>query len=165
MSRVFRDCCRDAYLDKGYFGVVAEFTNSVFDLLSGAVKERVLILINDKHSILFLSTALLAIAGGATAAFANLRADETPNPLLLILIFSFVLGFIYPRRFWVSGSLIGLMMPAIHFLAFARGWQVDYPTDSSTPLWAFLTLIPALLFSFAGASLRLILKYIWSRLI
>lgn len=164
MTRVFRDCCRDAYHRQGFSGIVGELASSVLDLIINAVKERFLTLVNDKHSLsFFLITTILAIAGGVSAAFADLHNDETSNPLLLILTFGFALGFIHRRSFWFSGSLIGLMMPTIHFLALVRGWQVDYPTDSSTPFWAFLTLIPALLSSLVGAGLRLILNYLWNR--
>jgi hypothetical protein len=161
MTLVFRDCCREAYYNKGFLGIFSELTNSVFDLVINAVKERIFILVNDKSRLsFFLIITALAITGGVSAAIANLYNDETPKPLLLILGFSFALGFIQPRIFWFSGLLIGLMMPAIHFLAFVGGWHVDYPTDSMTPLWAFLALIPALLFSLIGAGIRMILKYI-----
>lgn len=162
MTRVFRNCCRDAYHRRGYSGIVGELTSSVLDLVINAVKERILILVNKANLSFFLMTTT-AIAAGIFAALVNLRGNDTPNPLLLILTFSFALGFIHPRSFWFSGSLIGLMMPTIHFLALVRGWQVDYPTDSSTPLWAFLTLIPALLSSVVGAGFRLILNYLWNR--
>lgn len=161
MTLVFRDCCLDAYHRRGFLGIFSELTNSVFDLAINAVKERTLILVNDKSSLsFFLITTILAIAGGISAAVADLHNDETPKPLLLFLGFSFALGFIHPRIFWLSGLLIGLMMPTIHFLAFVRGWQVNYPTDFLTPLWAFLTLIPALLTSLVGAGFRLIMNYI-----
>lgn len=165
MTLVFRDCCRDAYRRAGFYGLIGELSSSVFDLIVNAVKERILILISDKHSrSFFLATAVLAIAAGIFAAFADLRNNGTETPLLLILTFGFALGFVHPRVFWLSGSLIGLMMPAIHFIALIRGWRVEYPNDSSTPLWAFLTLLPALISSITGAGFRLILKNIWGRL-
>jgi hypothetical protein len=161
MTLVFRDCCREAYHRKGFFGIFSELTNSVLDLVINAVKERIFILVNDKSSLsFFLITTILAIGGGISAAITDLHNDETPTPLLLIIGFSFVLGFVHPRIFWLSGLLIGLMMPAIHFLAFVRGWQVNYPTDYLTPLWAFIIIIPSLLCSVAGAGIRLISKHI-----
>lgn len=161
VTLVFRDCCREAYYNKGFLGIISELTNSILDLVINAAKERIFILVNDTSKLsFFLITTVLAMAGGVTAAIANLYNDETPKPLLIILVFSFALGFIHPRIFWFSGLLIGLMMPAIHFLAFARGWHVNYPTDSMTPVWAFITLIPALLFSLIGAGIRMTLKYI-----
>lgn len=163
MTWVFRNCCRDAYHCRGFYGIVGELTSSVLDLVINAVKERILILVNDKANLSFFLMTTTAIAAGIFAALVNLRGNDTPNPLLLILTFSFALGFIHPRSFWFFGSLIGLMVPAIHFLALVRGWQVNYPTDSSTPLWAFLTLIPALLSSVVGAGFRLILNYLWNR--
>jgi hypothetical protein len=161
MTVVFRDCCREAYHRNGFPGIFSELAKSVLDLVINAAKERIFILVNNKSSLsFFLITTVLAIAGGVSAGVANLYNDETPKPLLLILGFGFALGFIHPRIFWLSGLLIGLMMPAIHFLAFVGGWHVNYPTDSMTPLWAFITLIPALLFSLIGAGSRMILKYI-----
>ena len=164
MTRVFRDCCRDAYHHQGFSGIVGELASSVFDLIINAAKERFSNLVNNKSNpSFFLITTILAVTVGAFAAFTDLHNDETPTPLLLVLTFSFALGFIHPRSFWLSGFLIGLMMPLIHFLALVRGWQVDYPTDSSTPLWAFLALIPASLSSVAGAGFRLILNRLQNR--
>ncbi|HEX8637872.1 MAG TPA: hypothetical protein VF692_07420 [Pyrinomonadaceae bacterium] len=165
MTLVFRDCCRDANSRAGFYGVIGELSSGVLDLIVNAVKERILILITDKFDqSFFLATAVLAVTAGIFAAFADLRNTDTETPLLLVLIFSFALGFVHPRVFWLSGLLIGLMMPAIHFIALVRGWRVEYPNDSSTPLWAFLTLLPALTSSLTGAGFRLILKIIWRRL-
>jgi len=165
MTQVFRDCCRDAYQRAGFYGIIGELSSSVLDLIVNAVKERILILIGDKFNRSFLlATAVLAVAAGIFAAFTDLRNNGTETPLLLVLTFSFALGFIHPRVFWLSGLLIGLMMPAIHFIALVRGWRVEYPNDNSTPLWAFLTLLPALTSSITGAGFRLILKIIWGRL-
>lgn len=165
MTLVFRDCCRDAYRRAGFYGLIGELSSSVLDLIVNAVKERILILISDKFDrSFFLATAVLAITAGIFAAFTDLRNKDTETPLLLVLTFGFALGFVHPRVFWLSGSLIGLMMPAIHFIALVRGWRVEYPNDSSTPLWAFLTLLPALTSSIIGAGIRLILKIIWGRL-
>lgn len=163
MRLVFRDCCREAYHRRGFSGIIGELTGSVLDLVINAVKERTLILVDDKANLSFFLMTTTAIAAGIFAALVNLRGNDTPNPLLLILTFGFALGFIHPRSFWFFGSLIGLMIPAIHSLALVRGWQVNYPTDSATPLWAFLTLIPALLSSVVGAGFRLILNYLWKR--
>lgn len=164
MTLVFRDCCRDAYRRAGFYGIIGELSSGVLDLIVNAAKERILILIGDKvDRSFFLATAVSAVAAGLFAAFTDLRNNGTETPLLLILTFSFVLGFIHPRIFWLSGLLIGLMMPAIHFIALVRGWRVEYPNDSTTPLWAFLTLIPAVTGSIAGAGFRLILKIISGR--
>ena len=165
MTLVFRDCCRDAYRRAGFYGLIGELSSSVLDLIVNAAKERILILISDKFDrSFFLATAVLAVTAGIFAAFTDLHNNNTETPLLLILTFGFALGFVHPRVFWLSGSLIGLMMPAIHFIALVRGWRVEYPNDSSTPLWAFLTLLPALTSSITGAGFRLILKIIWGRL-
>lgn len=165
MTLVFRDCCRDAYQRAGFLGVIGEFSSSVLDLIVNAGKERISILISDKlNRSFFLATAVTAVAAGIFAAFADLRNNGTETPLLLVLTFGFALGFVYPHVFWLSGMLIGLMMPAVHFIALVRGWRVEYPNDSSTPLWAFLTLLPALTGSITGAGIRLILKIIWGRL-
>ena len=164
MTQVFRDCCRDAYSQTGFYGLIGELSSGVLDLIINAVKERILILIGDKvDRSFFLATAVSAVAAGIFAAFADLHNTDTETPLLLVLAFGFALGFIHPRVFWLSGLLIGLMMPAIHFIALIRDWRVEYPNDSSTPLWAFLTLLPALTSSITGAGIRLILKIIRGR--
>lgn len=164
MTLVFRDCCRHAYSRAGFYGLVGELSSGILDLTVNAFKERISVLVSDNFSRwFFLATTVSAAAAGVFIAFADLRNTATETPLLLVLVFGFALGFIHPRIFWLSGSLIGLMMPAIHFVALVRGWRVEYPSDSSTPLWAFLTLIPALLSSLVGAGSRLTLKVIRDR--
>lgn len=164
MTQVFRDCCRDAYRRKGFLGVLGEFMRGTFDLIFNAMKERVMTLVNDERGLLLLlATAALAIAGGLVAAFADLRNDDVQGPALLVLIFSFALGIARPSSFWLSGLLVGLMLPTIHFIARLKGWQINYPTDSSTPFWSFLALIPAFIGGVSGAIFRLILTYVRNR--
>ncbi|MGH9947023.1 MAG: hypothetical protein ACRD6X_07495 [Pyrinomonadaceae bacterium] len=164
MEQVFRDCCRDAYKKKGIVGLCGELLISISDLLVNSVKERIMTLINDERGfLLLLLTATFAIGGGLVAAFADLRNNDVQGPVLLIFIFSFILGAIRPKSFWLSGLLVGLMMPLIHLAAQVYDWKVNYSTDSSTAYWSFLALIPALTGSSFGALFRLILNYIWSQ--
>lgn len=164
MTQVFRDCCRRAYSRKGIWGVLGELITGTFDLLINSVKERLMTLFSDeKQLLIFVLTAILAIAGGLLAALADLRNDDVQAPVLLVLIFAFALGFIRPSSFWFSGLLIGLMMPVIHFLAQLKGWDIKYPTDASTPFWAFLALIPAFIGAVSGAVFRLFVNYVWNR--
>jgi hypothetical protein len=98
--------------------------------------------------------ATLAIVLGCIAGRADLRNNDVQGPVLLILMFSFLLGVLRPKSAWLSGMLVGLTIPVIHFIAQARKWPVNFPTDSSTPYWAFLALIPALAGAFAGSFTR-----------
>lgn len=164
MSRVFRDCCRYAYEHRGIFGVLSELIASVFDLITNAFKERVMTLLNDNRRLSFLLiTGILAASGGLFAAFADLRKEEVPGPVFMVVIFTFVLGFFRPSCFWFSGLIVGLMMPMIHFIARVKGWEIAYPNDDSTPIWSFWILIPALLGSILGAVFRWCLNRIRNR--
>lgn len=165
MTQVFRDCCRDAYRRSGFTGILGELASGTFDLMFNAMKERIMTPAggDERGLLLLLITAALAIAAGLFAAFADLRNDDVQASVLLVLIFSFALGAMRPRSFWLSALLTGLMLPTIQFVARSKGWEVKYPTDAWTPFWSFLVLIPALIGAGSGAIFRLIINYVWNR--
>jgi len=164
MSQVFRDCCRRAYLRKGNVGVLGELVAGTFDLLINAVRAGITALIDDNRRMLvLLMISMVGTGAGAYAAFADLQGNEWPGPIFMVVIFTFALGFLRPSSSWLTGLLIGLMFPVMHFVARNKGWEIAHPTGGSSPYWASLALIPALIGSTFGAVSRSVLDHIVSR--
>ncbi|MGH9948650.1 MAG: hypothetical protein ACRD6X_15845 [Pyrinomonadaceae bacterium] len=164
MVQVFRECCRDAYGYRGGFGVMSELARSTFDLLVNAVKERFASLVSDDRRMLALLTiSVVAVVGGLYAAFAELRSDEVPGSVFMVFLFSFVLGFLRPSSFLLTGFLVGFMLPVMHFVVRMEGRVLPDQTDAFTPIWGFLMLIPALVGSISGGVFRSLSNYVSNR--
>src|SRR5688572_11276892 len=130
MSQVFRDCCRHAYRYKGSVGVCVELAAGTSDLLTNAIRERLTAFFNDvRRMLVLLSISMVAISGGVYAAFADLRNDELPGPMFMVVIVTFALGFLRPSCFWLTGLLVGSMLPVMHFIARTNGWELSTLTD------------------------------------
>lgn len=161
MAQVFRDCCSHAYRSGGSIGVLGEFVVSTFDLLANAIKERISALVNDDRRMLVLLTiSIVAITAGAYAAFADLKRDEWPGPIFMVVIFTFALGFLRPSSAWLTGVLVGSMVPMMHFIAGANGWEMAPPIDDPPSVWRFMALIP----SFTGSTLGVVFRRVVNRL-
>jgi hypothetical protein len=151
MLQVFESQMRHCAVQAGKGSALRLWGATLFDLVVSAGRERIFAMRMDRFTLLM---AVLAIVLGWIAGRADLRNDDVQGPVLLILIFGFLLGVLRPKTAWLSGALVGLMIPTIHFIAQARKWPVNFPTNSSTPYWAFLALIPALAGAFAGSFTR-----------
>lgn len=81
---------------------------------------------------------------GFLAAFLDLHSDEIQLPALLMLAFSFFLGFTNASSAWRWGLLVGIWIPLVPPLRFVGSDDVFSISGSLFSLMAFA-------FSFAGA--------------
>ena len=110
-----------------------------------------------------VTTWTTAILIAAYSGYVNLHNDEVQAPLLVLLLSSFLLGSIRPRRAWVWALIIGLGIPLSSLLALQIG--VSYPCRSghpyscepmtlSTALSTFVLVVPGLVSAYLGVFLR-----------
>jgi len=164
MAQVFRDCCRHAYRCGGSMGVLSELVAGTFDLLINAARERITAFFRDDRRVLTLTAiSLIAVIGGVYAALADLQNEEWPGPLYMVVIFTFALGFLRPSNFWLTGLLVGAMLPVMHFISHANSWELYHSPDDPTAISGFLALIPALMGSIFGAVFRLVMNRLSTR--
>jgi hypothetical protein len=100
---------------------------------------------------------ILALAGGIFAWWVDSRNDEPQAAVLVILMTTFILGLLVPRRAWLWAIIVGLCLPLGYLLASSMGYLPVTPVE---PGWyaSIIALIPAFIGAYGGALARLLLK-------
>jgi hypothetical protein len=88
---------------------------------------------------------LFSLFNGLLIAFVDLGAGEVQVPALLLLAFTFFLGFASPGAAWRWGIITGIWVPVFHVVRMSLERN---PDASLTEVWGSLL---ALVFSFAGS--------------
>lgn len=103
---------------------------------------------------------VLALVGGIFAWWVDSRNDEPQAAVLVILMATFVLGFVVPRRAWLWATVVGVCIPIGYLLARMLGYLLPAPLE---PGWyaSIIALIPAFIGAYAGALGRLIINIAW----
>ena len=99
----------------------------------------------------------LALAGGLFAWWVDSRNDEPQAAVLVILIVTFLVGFLLPRRAWLWAIITGLCLPVGYLLAGTFGYLPASPVE---PGWyaSALALLPAFIGAYLGALARVVLN-------
>lgn len=71
-------------------------------------------------------------------------------PVLTVLVFTFLLGFIDPKRAWLWAAILGGSVPLSYALAPIFGYPVPYPPDPNI-FASFIAFVPAFIGAYAGA--------------
>jgi hypothetical protein len=106
-------------------------------------------------SYLPLMCLVLSLAGGIFAWWVDSRNDEPQAAVLVILMVTFVVGFLVPRRAWLWAIITGVCLPLGYLLARAVGYL---PVDLPEPGWyaSIIAIIPAFIGAYVGALARVI---------
>jgi hypothetical protein len=93
---------------------------------------------------------ILAFAGGIFAGWVDFNNDEVQAAVLVILVMTFFLGMILPRRAWLWALIVALCLPGVYLIAVGLGYQ---PVSPPSPGWyaSLIALIPAFIGAYAGA--------------
>ena len=150
MVQAFRDCCHDAANRAGCGGLVKLWLHTLADLLVSALYER-------SRSMRPIGLLLSVLILGLLTGFVDLRNDEIWASLLLLLVFSFMLGVLQPRNAWRWSLLIGIGIPAVHFIGLLFGYtspchpgRVCAPPSLLDVLGLFVVMIPAFIGTYMG---------------
>jgi hypothetical protein len=108
---------------------------------------------------LFWGCLVLAFAGGILAWRIDSRNDEPQAAVLVILVVTFLLGFLLPRRAWLWAAIVGLCLPLGYLVSRSVGFLPQNPVE---PGWyaSAIALIPAFIGAYAGALGRIFLNAI-----
>jgi len=99
----------------------------------------------------------VALAGGIFAWWVDSRNDEPQAAVLVILMVTFTLGFLVPRRAWLWAVITGICLPLGYLLARTAGYLPAAPVE---PGWyaSIIALIPAFIGAYMGALARVVLN-------
>jgi hypothetical protein len=96
---------------------------------------------------------LVSLAGGAWIGYADSRSDDVFITLGLLLVFSFLLGLLGPRRPWLWAPLVGIWVPVLDSVLPRLGLAPQRPGESFTFLSALAVTGLVIAVCFAGACL------------
>jgi hypothetical protein len=99
-----------------------------------------------------LAAYLFCFAATALLARYDLHTDDAGVEDFLILVVTFLLGCLHPRRAWQWALLVGASIPAVELLAGARAPEMKQAWDLAL-LTGFLIAL-GLTGSYAGAFIR-----------
>jgi len=108
---------------------------------------------------LFWICVLMSFAGGILAWKVDSRNDEPQAAVLVILVVTFLLGFLLPPRAWLWAIIVGLCIPLGYLISRAIGYLPQTPVE---PGWyaSVIALIPAFIGAYAGALGRFVINSI-----
>lgn len=106
---------------------------------------------------LFWICIILSLAGGIFAWWVDSRNDEPQAAVLVVLVVTFIVGFLLPKRAWLWAIIVGLCLPLGYLFTQSLGILPQTPVE---PGWyaAALALIPAFIGAYAGALGRVVIN-------
>lgn len=91
----------------------------------------------------------IAILSAILLGYVDLHAKEVQGTVLVLLILTFIFGFLEPRRAWLWALILGLSIYAAYIIGPMLG---VYPWETPKPPYApLIALIPAFIGAYAGA--------------
>ncbi|MEO8399695.1 MAG: hypothetical protein ABI550_07770 [Ignavibacteriaceae bacterium] len=110
----------------------------------------------------FFFNLLLTFVFCVATSYTDLHSEEVQPAVLLLLIFSFILGYKNPQKAWLYSSLLGLSIIAGYGIAKLTGFTPKgQPPDNI--FYSLLALIPAFTGGYSGVLLRSIFKKVISQ--
>jgi MFS-type transporter involved in bile tolerance (Atg22 family) len=100
---------------------------------------------------------IFALAGGIFAGWVDFNNDEVQATVLVILVVTFIAGFIMPKKAWLWAIIVAFCLPGVYLFARSLGYQ---PVSPPSPGWyaSLLAIIPALIGAYSGTVGRVILN-------
>ncbi len=95
----------------------------------------------------------LAIMGGFLAGAVDFNNDEPQAAVIVIVVFTGLLGLIQPRKAWRWALVVGLGVPIVYVIATALGYHAK---SVGEPGWyaSLIALIPAFISTYCGVLVR-----------
>lgn len=112
---------------------------------------------------------LLALAAGLFSGYVDFISEELYVPILLVLGFTLIFGYLLPSIAWRLALTVGIGVPLFIFSAYYLGYEppfveelrdklTDFDYDISEAVESLLAFIPSFLGAYGGAFLKKILS-------
>lgn len=150
MAQTFHDQALAVYAREGRLALVHLWAATLLDTTVSATIEHSSVmrgsrLVSRKTLMVLGLTLVLSILTG----YVDLTATENMAPMLCILLFSFLAGFIQPKGAWRWALLIGLSVPVATFVGLAINFNFA-DTPPRFPITLAVLVIPALVAAYGG---------------
>ena len=112
---------------------------------------------------------ILALAAGVFAGYVDFISSEMYIPILIILGFTFIFGYLLPSIAWRLALLVGIGVPLVIFTAYYLGYEPpfveelkeripEFDYDISEAVESFIAFIPSFLGAYGGVFIKRILS-------
>ena len=112
---------------------------------------------------------LLALAAGLFTGYVDFISEELYIPILLVLGFTLIFGYLLPSIAWRLALLVGIGVPLFIFTAYYFGYEPpfveelrdkisDFDYDVSESVESLFAFIPSFIGAYGGAFLKKILS-------
>lgn len=114
---------------------------------------KTMVQVKSQRMVLDVICTIMALMGGFAAGAVDFNNDEPQAAMLVIIVFTGLLGFVQPRKAWRWAIIVGLGVPIVYLIATAFGYQ---PKSLPEPGWyaSLIALIPAFFSTYCGVLLR-----------
>lgn len=101
----------------------------------------------------FMFNVLIAVLFGVVISYIDLHSEEVQSAVLLLLIFSFVLGYKHPQKAWLYSLILGLSVITGFIFSRLTGFvPKGIPPDNIFS--SLLALIPAYIGGYLGVFIK-----------
>ncbi|MBI4428735.1 MAG: hypothetical protein HY562_06415 [Ignavibacteriales bacterium] len=111
----------------------------------------------------------LALVAGLVAGYFDFISSEMLVPLLIIVGFTFIFGYLLPSIAWRLAVLAGIGVPLVIFTAYYLGYEPpfveelkdqmpDFDYDISEAVESFIAFIPSFLGAYGGVLVKKIVS-------
>ncbi len=111
---------------------------------------------------------VLSLGAGLFAGYVDFQSEEVLVPVLIVLGFAFIFGYLLPSIAWKVALLIGIGVPLVVLTAYYFGYEPefveeiremtpDFDYDLEDALESFLALIPSFIGAYGGVFVNAII--------
>ncbi|HLF19786.1 MAG TPA: hypothetical protein VI704_03255 [Bacteroidota bacterium] len=112
---------------------------------------------------------VLALGAGIFTGYVDFISSEMLVPILIILGFTFVFGYLLPSIAWRLALLVGIGVPLVIFTAYYLGYEPpfveelkdqmpNFDYDISEAVESFIAFVPSFLGAYGGVLVKKILS-------
>ncbi|MEO8665854.1 MAG: hypothetical protein ABI462_10180 [Ignavibacteria bacterium] len=100
---------------------------------------------------------ILAVMFGIIISYIDLHNTDVQPAVMLLVIFSFMLGYKDPPRAWLYSCMLALSIIAGYLISRLAGFEPEGPPPDNL-FWTLLAFIPSFAGGYAGVLIKILFK-------